>query len=421
MDTASLTESLSSSSSWSEPVEKERLRILVLHNRYQMSGGEDAVVEREIASLDRAGHAVEALILDNDEIRTPLDKLRVAYNAPHARNGITAALTMAERFAPNVVHVHNSFPLLSPGVHAVLRSRGAATVQTLHNFRVACANGLLMREGRPCERCIGGSALHAVRHRCYRGSLVGSVAVARMIDRHRRIGTWRRDVDRFIALTEFARERFVAAGLPAARIRVKPNGLVDPGPLEAVDRSGLLFVGRLSAEKGVAVLAAAAQMTRAPVTVIGDGPLAPMLRGHPNIFLLGTRDGEGVRRAMAGAKAVVVPSICYEGLPMVIPEAFSVGTPIVASRIGALGDLIEDGVTGLLAEPGDPMSLARALDRVDADPTVRGMGEAARAVYLKEWIDEAVTARALIIYREAIAARGGDSFVTSAGMALAGR
>jgi len=395
------------------PGDDGRLRILLLHNRYQIRGGEDAVVEREIAGLTRAGHTVEALILDNSEIRTPFDKLRAAYEAPHAPRGIAAAVAAAERFEPDVVHVHNTFPLLSPGVHAALRARGTATVQTLHNFRIACANGLLLREGRPCERCLGGSPVHAIRHRCYRGSAIGSLAVARMIERHRRLGTWRREVDRFIALTEFARTRFVAAGLPPERLRVKPNGLVDPGPPPAGERTGLLFVGRLSAEKGVAVLAAAAQMTSAPITVIGDGPLAPMLQGHPNINLLGLRDSAGVRRAMGSAKAVVVPSICYEGLPMVIPEAFSVGTPIVASRIGALGDLVEDGKTGFLAEPGDPVSLARALDRIEAGPETRRMGEAARTVYLKEWVDEAVTARALAIYREAIAARRGEHPVVS--------
>ncbi|MDP4025281.1 glycosyltransferase family 4 protein [Methylobacterium sp. NEAU 140] len=399
---------------------RDRLRILVLHNRYQVRGGEDAVVEREVAGLAGAGHAVEALILDNAAIRTPLDKLRVAYEAPHAPAGIAAAVAAARAFAPDVVHVHNTFPLLSPGVHAPLRALGAATVQSLHNFRVTCANGLLMRDGHPCELCLGGSVLHAVRHRCYRGSTVGSLAVARMIARHRRLGTWRCDVDRFIALTGFARDRFIAAGLPADRIRVKPNGLADPGPPPAGARSGILFAGRLSAEKGVMVLAAAAALARAPITVIGDGPLAAELRGRPNLTLLGSRDSEGVRRAMAVAAAVVVPSICYEGLPMVIPEAFAVGTPVVASRIGALGDLVGDGVTGLLAEPGDPVSLAAALDRIHADPGARRMGEAARAAYLRDWVDAAVTERALAIYREAIAARRAEGAAPAAVGARAG-
>jgi glycosyltransferase involved in cell wall biosynthesis len=385
------------------------LRILVVHNRYQVRGGEDAVVEQEVASLRRAGQTVETVFFDNTDIRTVADRLRTAYEAACAPRGIAAVVEAVRAFRPDVVHAHNVFPRISPGMHAAVRATGTATVQTLHNFRVTCANGILMRDARPCEDCIEGSPYNAVRHACYRGSRLGSLAVARMIDVHRRAGTWTRDVDRFIALTDFARTRFVAAGLPEDRIRIKPNGLADPGAGREDPRAGILYVGRLGPEKGIVPLVEAARLTRAPITVVGEGPLVDRVRNVPNLTYLGAQDRAGVRAAMAAAAAVVVPSLCYEGLPMVIAEAFSVGTPVVVSRIGALPDLVVEGVTGLHAAPGDPAGLARAFDRIIDDPTLaRAMGRAARSVYEREWTEGAVTARALAIYREAIAARAGS-------------
>lgn len=385
------------------------MRVLIVHNRYQIPGGEDAAVEREIVSLRRAGQRVETVILDNTEIQSPVDRLRVAVQAVHAPRGIAAVVDATRQFGPDIVHVHNSFPLISPAVHGAVRQFGAATVQTLHNFRLMCANGLLLRDGKPCERCIGGSPYQAVRFGCYRGSRTGTLAVARMIDRHRRRGTWQHDVDRFIVLSAFARDRFLAAGLPAERLRINANGIDDPGPVPAVPRDGLVFVGRLSEEKGLRILAAASERISAPITVIGDGPMMGELAGTPTLRLIGYQDQPAVRAAMARAQAIVVPSICYEGLPTVIPEAFAAGTPVVASAIGAMPELISEGVTGFLAAPGNPIALAEALGRVLADPAgARRMGAAARTVFEQSWVSDIVTARTLAIYREAIAARAVD-------------
>ncbi len=381
-------------------------RVLVVHNSYQRRGGEDAAVERDVSALRRAGLAVEALIVHNDEIRSPLDRLRAALEAAHAPGGIARVMTAVASFRPEVVHVHNSFPLISPGVHGAVRRAGAATVQTLHNYRLTCANGMLTRNGLPCEDCVSGSPYRAVLHGCYRGSRLGSLAVARTIDRHRRRGTWTRDVDRFVALTEFARDRFVAAGLPGDRIRVRPNGLADPGVPEDRPRAGALYVGRLTTEKGVEVLAAAAPISRSGVTMIGDGPLASRLAGAPGVTLLGPGDAAAVRAAMAAAAVLVVPSLWYEGLPSVIAEAFAVGTPVVASRIGALASLVTDRDTGLLVAPGDAGELAGALDWIeDHAAASRRMGLQARAAFEIRWTESVTTGALLSIYAEAAASR----------------
>ncbi len=184
------------------------MRVLIVHNHYQIRGGEDAVVAHEAEALARAGCTVETLTFHNDEIRTPLDRLRTAFEAPHAPRGVARVVEAVRRFGPDVVHAHNTFPLVSPAMHGAVRALGPVTVQTLHNFRIACAGALLMRDGAPCETCVTGSPYAAVRHACYRGSRLGTLAVARMIDRHRKAGTWTRDVDAFVVLTEFARGRF---------------------------------------------------------------------------------------------------------------------------------------------------------------------------------------------------------------------
>ncbi|KMO21024.1 glycosyl transferase family 1 [Methylobacterium platani JCM 14648] len=386
------------------------MRVLVAHNRYQVRGGEDAAVARDLAALERAGCAVEAAYLDNAAIDSGLARLRAAVSATHAPAGIARVMEAVHRFAPDVVHVHNVFPLLSPGIHAAARAAGCATVQTLHNYRLICPGAFLMRDGAPCESCVTGSPYRAVRFACYRGSRIGSLAVARMVDVHRRAGTWRRDVDRFVALTPFARERFVAAGFPSDKIRIRPNGLPDPGPPAGHPRRGLVYVGRLSPEKGVLVLAEAAAAAGIRVTVIGEGPLAGTLADHPALDLRGPCAPNAVQAAMARAAAVVVPSLWYEGLPMVVAEAFAAGTPVVASRIGALASLVSDGTTGLLAAPGEPQDLARALARIEADPAAAAaMGREARAVYEREWREDVTTRALLEIYRDAVAARAADA------------
>ena len=384
----------------------QRSRVLVVHNCYQVRGGEDAVVERETSALKRAGVETDVVLISNDAIRSPLDRLRVAASAPHAAHGIAQVLAVVDRFKPDVVHLHNTFPLISPGVHSAVRATGAATVQTLHNYRLTCANAQLARGGSPCEDCITGTPYNAVLHGCYRGSRLGSLAVARMIDVHRRAGTWTKEVDRFIALTPFAKSRFVASGLPAERIAVKPNGLPDPGLRSEGERSGIVYVGRLSAEKGVLILAAAASACRAPVSVFGEGPLAAEMLLRGSTRLMGVCGKDEVSAVMARAAAVVVPSLWYEGLPMVIAEAFAAGTPVIASRIGALPGIVEDGVTGLLVNPGDPADLARACDWMADNPdNAARMGRAARAVFETRWSEEITTASLLSIYAEALASR----------------
>ena len=383
------------------------MKILIVHNRYQQRGGEDSAVDDEIALLRSAGHEVATVIASNDAIGTLADKVRAAVtiaDGPLARHLVPDAV---RRHRPDVVHVHNFFPLISPEVHRRVRALGPATVQTLHNFRVTCANATLLRAGQPCELCVGGSTVHAIVHRCYRGSLVGSAALAHMIAKHRRERTWQSHVDRFIALSPFARDVFVRAGIPADRIAVRPNAVDDP-PAANESRAGVLYVGRLSAEKGIQVLAAAAHSTAAAISVAGDGPLAATLGSSApaNLNLLGQVPRAEARAMMARAAAVVVPSICYENFPVAVAEAFAAGTPVIASRIGALAGIVEDGRTGWLVSPDDPAELAAAINQAVGDPAESARrGAAARETYLTRYTARAAIASLESIYAEAIASR----------------
>ena len=310
-------------------------------------------------------------------------------------------------FRPDLVHVHNFFPVLTPSIYDV----GARIpfIQTLHNYRLLCANALLFRDNKPCEDCVGKRIpWPGVQHACYRDSRAGSAAVALMLSIHRFRNTWNTRVSRFIALTEFARTLFVNnLGIDAERIVVKPNAAPDPGRGDG-KRGYALYVGRLSPEKGTAILIAAAEHGLGiPLKVAGTGPLSASLeRAAANGVLeyLGTQTKSEVSGLMQGARVLLLPSLWYEGLPMVIPEAFATGLPIVASDIGALSSLIAHGQNGLLVPPGNPEALAQAARTIGLTPGLEGSlrGEA-RLTYERKYRPEANVQRLFEIYREALA------------------
>lgn len=385
------------------------MRILIAHNAYQHRGGEDTVVEAEAELLRTHGHAVEFYSRSNDDVGG-MASLVLARETLWSGRTVRDVTDMIGRFRPHVIHVHNTFPLISPSLYWAAARAGVPVVQTLHNFRLMCLNALFLREGKVCEDCMGTLPWRGVARGCYRGSQAASAALAAMLTLHRGIGTYRRKVARYIALNEFCRRKFVEGGLPAERVVVKPN-FVDFAAPEPVDRAGFLFVGRLSAEKGVATLAAAMALPHGiQLRVAGDGPEAPLLDGLAGVTRLGSLPGGAVRREMGRAVALVVPSICYENFPRTIAEAFACGLPVIASRIGALADIVTDGETGLLFEPGDSQDLADKLAWAQANPgRMAEMGLKARAQYEAEFSAEVNYRRLLEIYESALVERGQSS------------
>lgn len=395
-----------------------KLRIVIVHNYYGSSApsGENAVVDTEIAMLRRAGHEVHVFIRRSDEIRE--EGWRGL-----AHGGLTYTWNPFEllRFRrylrvvqPDIVHVHNTFPLISPAVFWII-GEVAASVLTLHNYRVFCASALLLRDGAVCTRCLDeSSVLPALRYGCYRGSRLATMPVAQSIALHKRIGTWRSKVDAFITMTEFQRDRMVTAGLPAGRVHVKPNFFIGSPPLipwpERNDRA--LYVGRLSPEKGVDVLIGAwIQLgERAPpLRIVGDGPLRAALQqrvrdsGSTRIEFLGAVPQPRAVREIAATKLLLVPSIGFEGFPIVLQEAFASGTPAAVSAIGAMPTIIRDGVNGLLFEVGDAASIAALVTRAWQDSKLlERLSAGARASFESSYTEEINRERLMQIYSIAI-------------------
>ncbi len=383
------------------------MRLLVAHNYYKLRGGEDVVFEGEVELLASGGHKVQTLKVFNDDVKSVAAKAAALLGTAHNNRGIAATLQAVEAFRPDVVHFHNVFPLLSPAVYRACRDAGAAVVQTLHNFRPICVGSLLMRDGRVCQTCVNGSSVPGVLHRCYRDSFVASASAARMVSVHRQRGTWRTDVDRYITLTNFGRDKFVEAGFPAERVEVKPNFLADPGahrPGRA--RSGALYVGRLSPEKGVGTLIQACRQLDCTLRIIGAGPDLAALKAQAGekVTFLGALDRTSVLEEMARACVVVAPSLWFEGFPMVLVEAFACGTPVIASRLGALAEIVEDGVTGALVPPNDPVQLGHRLASFLSDPALASrLGCAARQVFLERYTPAVNLRRLGEIYANAVA------------------
>ena len=351
------------------------MKILLCHNYYQHSGGEDRVFADEVWLLKSRGHDVQTFTLHNDSIQ---DRSKLAVAAETLWNrGVSRHLrNLVAREGFEVVHFHNTFPLISPAAYYAARAAGAAVVQTLHNFRLLCPQATFLRDGRICTDCLTRRvAWPAVVHGCYRGSRSATATLAASLSLHRALGTYQRAVDGYIALTDFAREMFTTGGRPAEKLTVKPN-FVRAAPAVGTGAGGYaLYVGRLSTEKGIDSLLAAWQELDAttPLHIIGDGPLGPQVAAavnrNPAIVWRGALSSAEVEQAMRDATCLILPSTCYEGLPKTLVEAFSVGTPVIASRIGAFVELVEPGRTGELFTPGEPAELARTVKNWFANRT----------------------------------------------------
>jgi glycosyltransferase involved in cell wall biosynthesis len=388
------------------------LRVLVAHNAYQQRGGEDSVVEAEVSLLRARGHAVALYLRHNDELRD-LGAVAAGRNTLwSSRTGAELTRLIAE-FRPDVVHAHNTFAVISPSLYGAAAKARVPVVQTLHNFRLLCLDATFLRDGRVCEACLGKFPWRGVWHRCCRGSTSQSAVLATMIGVHRTIGTYRTKVSRYIALTAFGRAKFIAGGLPGERIAVKAPFVDLPSPERGRPRAGGLFVGRLSREKGTTVLAQAAARRRSAVLeVIGDGPERSALEGAPGLRLAGWQAPAAIYDRMREAAYLVLPSIALESFPMTVVEAFASGLPVIASRLGALAEIVRDGETGLLFEAGNALDLAGKLDWADAHPdAMAALGLTAREEYQSKYTPERNYAALVTIYREAQRTMAGNGAV----------
>ena len=359
------------------------MNILILHNEYQQYGGEDTVVKNEVKLLQDAGHSVHVEIISNHQINGFFSKLSAAYGLVFSWKSYFSIKKLIKEISPDVVHVHNFFPLWSPSIFYACKSLNTPVILTLHNYRTICPTALLMHDGEVTEKSINNGPWWSVPKKVYRGSLLGTFLLALMISIHRYLDTWNRQVSKFIVLTKFAKAKFSSAGFLENKIVVKPNFVdIDFDQNQKTLDSTFLYVGRLSEEKGISTLKKVVEKNNAlKVTIVGTGPQEQEL-SHSNFNHLGKQSLESVFNQMKKHMVLVMPSIWYEGFPMTLVEAYANGLPVIASRIGALEELVEHQVTGLLFEAGNSDSLAQTMQwALDHPQEMYQMGLNARKKY----------------------------------------
>ena len=368
------------------------MKVLVIHNSYQQPGGEDVVFAQECQLLQRYGHQVVTYERSNRELErmSSFERLVAAKNMVSAKGSRQDIRDLLRAERPDVVHVHNTFMMVSPSVYEVCQEMHVPVIQTLHNFRLLCPAWSLFRDGHVCEECPTSGLWRSVWHGCYHNSRATTAGVALMLQVHRLANTWNNSVDSYVALSEFARQKFIDGGLPSNKLRVKPN-FVFPDPGER-DRPGdyAIFVGRLSPEKGVARLLAAWKMLRSsiPLVIVGDGPLRVSLEAESRkqnlstVKFTGRLTGPETRNAIKQAAFLIAPSLWYEGFPMIICEAFACGTPVLCSRLGALQEIVTDHDTGLHFFPDEEKDLAGKVEWAwNNRSRMAAMGKSARHAY----------------------------------------
>ena len=390
------------------------MKILLVHNTYQQAGGEDVVFQQEKQNLQRGGHRVATYERSNHELeqysalqRATLIKT-IVWNTDSRRE----FAQLLARESPDLVHVHNTFVMISPSIYSACREQGVPVVQTLQNYRLMCPGALFFRDGKVCEECVEHSLWRGIQHGCYRDSQLQTAGVALMLAWHRQLKTYHELVDCSVAATEFSRAKFVAAGFNPDKIVVKPNFMdQDPRPRE---RAGdyAVFTGRLSQEKGVATLVAAWERVHSgiPLKIVGDGPLRAGLeaqakaRGLKGITFCGRLSREESIATVKGSRFQITPSVWYEGFPMVIVEAFACGVPVLCSRLGGMQEIVEESSTGLHFNPGDAEDLAAKVEWAWNHPAeLAEMGLAARRKFETDYTAEKNYTRLMEIYERTVA------------------
>lgn len=385
------------------------MRVLSIHNTYKIRGGEDESRESEEKLLRARGHTVDVYEETNDRIQH-LNAAQLAIKTIWSQETYKNISTKLNRQPYDIIHVQNFFPLISPAVHYAAKNSGIPVVQTLRNYRLLCPNALFFRAGQVCEDCLGKAIPYpGIMHSCYRENTAASAAVATMITAHKALRTWTRTVDLFITLTEFSKQKFIQGGLPADKIVVKPNFVLpDPG-IGQGNGNYALYVGRLSVEKGIDTLIDAWKQLdiEIPLKIVGDGPLLDQTenaaRHLPHVELLGRRPLLEVHQLMGEARCLIFPSKWYETFGRVAVEAFAKGTPVIASKIGAIAELVDSGNTGLHFEPGNASDLARKInDFWHLSPNrISQMRQAARSQFEQKFTPEQNYSYLMNIYKTA--------------------
>jgi glycosyltransferase involved in cell wall biosynthesis len=354
-----------------ERILTNRMRLLIVHNSYLQPGGEEGSLRAELEALTSLGHDVDVLTVSN-ELIDAIGMVRAGFAAQFSWSAYREVRNRLKRTNASIVLVNNFFPLISPSVFYAARDTGVPSVLYLRNYRLLCPAATLFRSGAVCTECpSSGSLLPSIRHRCYRGSLLGSAAVAGMLAIHRIAGTWSRIVSRYVALSDFQADIMVQHGIPRGKVIVKPNYLQDDPGYSYRSRRNIAFVGRVTVEKGLDQVLSAWRSVESMgslkerLIIAGDGPerqrLQHKFRDLETVDWLGAVDQGSVASILSNSRCLVFPSRWYEGMPRTIIEALARATPVVASDLGTMPEMVQPSVNGQLFHVGDTAALVTHL------------------------------------------------------------
>jgi glycosyltransferase involved in cell wall biosynthesis len=392
----------------------------MVHNYYQQRGGEESIFETESSMLESKGHTVDLYSLHNDDI-AGANPLVLAAKTLWNQEVYQELRQTIRKIRPEIVHFHNTFPLISPAAYYAAQAEGVPVVQTLHNYRLLCPNGLFFREGKVCEDCLGKTIpLPGVIHSCYRNSRAASAGVASMLSLHTLLKTWSKAVDVFIAYSQFAMDKFVEGGIPPEKLAFKTNSLHPAPDVGQGQGNYALFVGRLSTEKGLGVMLDAWEQLgqKIPLKIVGDGPMAPLVKAAqsrvPNLEWVGRKPLEEVYQLMGNATFFVFPSEWYETFGRVAMEAFATGTPVIAANIGAISELITPYQTGLHFKASDSQDLVTQVEWALSHPQeMMQMRQTARTEFEMKYTPDRNYRRLMEIYTSILRQRQKQSEIAS--------
>lgn len=390
------------------------MNILQIHNRYKTPGGEWTVLNQEYNLLCK-NHKVDQFIIKNsDHLNSIWERMSLIFKTHYNSRSKKLIAEKLVQFPYDIMHVHNFFPLLTPSIFEAAREAAIPSVLSLHNYRLIHPNGLMYHRGKIDQRSVRGSAYDCVWDGVYRDSKLQTAVAAHMIEYHRKVKTWHKFPTLFIALSEFSKNKFVEGGLPADKIMIKPNFLTDPLTeyedlkIENEKSDYFIFVGRISNEKGIEDLINSWIETNPPTKLLiaGDGPLKQKLmnrtKGTPSIEWLGQLSKKDVLKKLSKAKALIFPTKCFEGMPLILLEAMSMGCAVISSSIGNPKNMIDHGKNGLLYKPGDMSELIHSVQIIIENPEKASqLAENARDRYLKMYTPERNYDILLKIYTEA--------------------
>lgn len=385
------------------------MKILLIHNQYQHHGGEDTVLESELKLLEKMGENVDILLFNNDNINSAISKIKFGLYSFYNPNSSRLLKEKIDKFQPDIIHVHNFFPIASPSLFYVANEKKIPIVMTIHNYRLICPNAMFFREEKVCEDCISKSfAMDGVIHGCYRDSKLQTLFLASMTWFHTKNHTWQNRVDKYIALTHFAKNKFLNSSLKlnSSKIEIKPNFVVDNG-FDLEKEEYCLFVGRLSKEKGIDILLKSFQDSTRKLMIIGTGPMLKTVEEHSkknsNIEYLGFQSIDFIIDKLKKAKASIFTSIWYEGMPMTILESFSTATPVLCGDIGGPAEIVENERTGFTYKIGNSMELQSTIERLYNEPELyTTLCKNARKKFEEKYSEEKNYTQLINIYKKVI-------------------